>query len=444
MKKALSILLLCGLLLAQTALAEGLPPGAQYIELDRTLTIDDINWPDDMEPLTYRVNTWLYGFLPLPDGAKVLSGYMQYLDEYRNPYMASYVQPEAMLRNEAYAFCVEPDGSVRWELRLADPQAENSFWTPGLLPDGRILMRFMVHDTTFGPKYFIIGQDGFVESMLDHRVLSDAFTPMSLMLTPGGYLGGDSTVVDDHYDRHYDRQTISMDEYDRHVTLLGFDLNPIWTLDMEEYTGAAMNPDALGLREGTLLFDSCSHPEKPEDREAYQAFALQVNPEGGVDWRYTGGQTDRARIVSAVETAEGVLLVESSYDAEGVSQSRLIAMTAEGKERFTVDLSGQEALAAVDYFGEIVPLGDGFVLSGQTETRGETLLAHLDAQGTLLGTLLLAPDADGTIYAHYLKAGADGKTYLYGMVREAGSEERWWDSDAKGFYYTELVPESFE
>lgn len=165
MRKMLSILLLFGLLLTQSGLAEGLPPGAQFIELERTLTIDDIDWPEGMEPVTYAVETWLYGFLPLPDGAKVLSGSVQYPGQYRNPYLTSYADPEEMWRSEAYAFCVETDGAVRWELRLADPQAGSSFWTPELLPDGRILMRFMTGDSTFGPKYFIVVQDGFVESM---------------------------------------------------------------------------------------------------------------------------------------------------------------------------------------------------------------------------------------------------------------------------------------
>lgn len=441
MKKTLSILLLCVMLLASTAMADCMPPGAQLIEFERTQTIDGDNWPVGQTPVSYEVNTGIYGFLPLPDGGKVLSGDVEYPGQYRDAYKSSYANPEDMRRNEAYALCLEPDGTVRWELRLADPQADNSFGLYGLLPDGRILLCFHVYDTSFGPKYFLVRQDGFVESMLEHRMLSEAFTPLSLMLMPNGYLGGDSTAVDDHYDSYYDMWAVSIDERDRHMTLLDFDLNPIWTLDMAPYTGKAMNQDALGLRDGTLVYGNSSHT----DDAGPQAFAMKVRPDGSVAWQYNGGETDYAFIGDAAETDDGVLLVENSYGPEGDLPciSRLIALSSEGEVRFTVDLDKEEALTGMDYFGRIVPLGDGFVLRGSTQTRDETLLAHLDTQGTLMGTLRLSSEADRTAW-YGLTAGADGKTYVSGMVTELRDETTGRTGDSIGFFYAELLPESFD
>lgn len=443
MRKALSILLLCGLLLTQTALAEGLPPGAERIEFEQTQTIDGANWPSSQAPVSYEVNTRIHGFLPLMDGAKVLSGSVEYPGQYRDAYGAGYADPEDMRRNEAYALCLEPDGKIRWELRLADPQADNAFGVNGLLPDGRILLSFRAYDTTFGSKYFIVGQDGFVESMLNHRTLSEAFSPLSLMLMPNGYLGGDSTVIDDQYDAYYDRDSVPLAEWDRHLTLLDFDLEPLWTLDMRAYTGEVKNPDALALRDGTLVYGSSSHPQNDE---GHQAFAMQVRQDGSVAWQYTGSETDYARIVSAAETDSGVLLLEASYGPEGALPciSRLVALSSDGGTRFTVDLGEMEALAGMDYFGDIVPMGDGLVLLGSTQARDATLLAHLDAKGKLLGTLRLSTEAEGSVYTHRLTAGADGKTYLFGMVTEPREEDTGHDGHATGFYYAQLLPESFE
>ena len=192
-----------------------MPPGATMLEAP------------DGEGLLY-----IQRVLPLSDGSIIVGGQVQYPGQYRQGYKSGYADLRYMVRNDGIAMGMDPNGKELWRIRLGDPHADNSLKPVGLLPDGRILMGFVAEDSTFGDRFFIVGMDGVVEEMLPWKTLAAHYPPRSMVLMPqSGYLGGDSTVVDDYYDYHTGRPENPGVLHSREMTLLDFDLNVVWRRD---------------------------------------------------------------------------------------------------------------------------------------------------------------------------------------------------------------------
>jgi hypothetical protein len=171
----------------------------------------------------------VYTFTPLEDGSIVLAGQLRHKGQYREmPNNSHYEDKEMEILTDAIAVCLAPDGTIRWEIRLADPQAENHFYCQGVLPDGRLLMSFRVLDSaSFGSHHFIVSQDGIVEEMLPTSKIAETASPHGIQLMSGGFMTDGSRYIDDIYD-------IYGTEYPTVIIMRDFDLNELWRYDYQQ------------------------------------------------------------------------------------------------------------------------------------------------------------------------------------------------------------------
>lgn len=380
-------------------------------------------------------NTYLYSFLPLEDGVKVVAGYRIFPGQPRETRTTDPVHPQETERTEAYAACLAPDGSTRWTLTLSDPQAINGFRAEGLLPDGRILLRLDADEGTFGTQHFIVSRDGLVEAMLDRRAVAEAFPPKSLTLTPAGYVGGDSTVVDDHYDRHFNPIWDPVyDPCSRDITLLDFDLTPLWTLDMRAFSDAPSNYAFLGLEGATLLYGSTK--EGPEDAD-WRASAMLVDADGSVRWRHVEEGYKESWYSAALPLADGILLAGSSWGATDRHTPMLHKLSPQGDVLFTV-ITNQDGPVTL----EIAPLSDGYV-QRSVHDLNNIYLSYCSPDGDYRGSLLLRSTAEMEHHWTGLAEGADGVLYLHGMLL-AVDPDMHYGYRPEAFYYLPLTEESFK
>jgi len=375
---------------AACAQAGAMPPGGEMLEVFGTEGLLNIG-----------------SILPLPDGGLIIGGQTQYPGEYRQGYRGGSADMRYMVRNDAIAMRMDPAGRELWRIRLGDPHANNSLNPVGLLPDRRILMWFVADDTTFGDRYFIAGPDGVVEEMLPWRTMADIYPPRSMVLMPeSGYLGGDSTIVDDYYDYHTGRSESPGAPHSREMTLLDFDLNLVWsrdTLPLGPWFGNHHYP--VEVRDGIVLYGMSltAVPDgSPEEPLFFTSVVKLDKGTGETVWRLTDEPRSNERGMygarSLVETPDGSLLFTGAY----LEQGRI--------------LGGDEALHT---------------------------LTKLTAEGELLGTLAIGPEADRAPGWLSLTAVPDGTVYISGPITTPYGEETETGGDLIGSFLGTLRPEYF-
>lgn len=380
---------------------------------------------------------WLHSMLVWEDGSKVFGGQISHADWPRDPYKVSYANGDPIVRSDAYAICIDASGETMWELQLADPQADNYFTPIGTLPDGRILLWFDAEDTSFGPQLFVVSRDGLVEEMINHRTLAEAFTPRSLVVTPDGFLGGDSSIVDMHYDRFFNPpEHLMFEPCDTHIRRLNFDLSLQWELDMASIPDAARNPSMLAMEDTTLIYGQTLDND---NASTFETMALLVDDAGGIIWRHVYKDAPDAHFWRAVPMEDGYLLGGSTYAAKE-SIPTLRKLTLDGDIAWSLDVSDWN----IQMIRQIVPLDDGFAVLCMRETNN-ALLCYIDDEGTVLGQMAIPASRDAEYHSLSLEQGLDGKLYLSGNVLT-------WTQDGNGpgayaslgHLFTEITSESFE
>ncbi|MDL2318271.1 hypothetical protein LJC74_04170 [Eubacteriales bacterium OttesenSCG-928-A19] len=404
-----ALLLVCASLTG--AAAETLPPGTQLYE--------------------FKFPFYTSSLVPLADGAVALFGNITHPGEYRDlPDFTGYENKEDEQLQDAYAVCLEPDGTARWSLRLGDPQAQNTFYGKGLMPDGRLLVSFIAYDTTFGSQHFIIGQDGVVEDMLPARRIAESTSPLSLRLVSDGYLGGPEAPIDDIYG----------DDYPRELVKLDYDLNEQWRWNDGQQGWVE------GLEEGPDgFFYSNAWSDDSWSSTGLRIFKL--NREGNVLWSFVEEPVPGANAVYAMEPqADGGVLFVSMYPPDRPADTEwqwptLTLLDADGQRTWSVGYGDR-----VRYIHDIAPLGDGYVLSGMVQDdamASDYLLLYVDAEGTLLGELPVKGDGERMPKPPSLATGEDGAVYAYGMLHGPLDMENLRDGPILGTYYAELSVENF-
>lgn len=387
----------------------------------------------------------------LEDGSRLLGGQVLYPGEYRQPYRANYVDKEDTIRNDAFAMRMAPDGEVIWTLRLGDPQADNYFRTVGTLPDGRILMDFRADDSTFGDRCFIIGLDGVVEDMLSWRDLAEHYSPRSIMFMPqSGYLGGDSTVVDDYYDQRTGRYDEAYSTYDRVMTLLDFDMNVVWQQDFASLGDGIGNNDAMEGKDGIYLYGSEGSNAMAADKEQYLGYTsvLKLDKDTGeILWHLTDApRDDHYGANRLLETQDGGLLFIGAYLPDGEvyevgDQIRtLTRLSPEGEHLWTKRYDLPDNL----WLRDIVPFEDGYVLVGSRWSAFDSyMLIYVRADGEPLGTLTFEETQERAVSMLVLDAAQDGKVYLSGTVHKPNDDLPRRRDELTGLFFGELKLEYF-
>lgn len=409
MKKLVLILLVFCLLMAQ-ANAESLPSNTQFYE---------------SSPYTLEVLT----FTPLPDGAALLAGRMPHPGEHRDmPEHVNYESEAYEILVDAAAVCLEPDGTVRWTLRLADPQGDNSFRCLGLLPDGRLLISFGVNDSeSFGSQHFIVGTDGIVEEMLPVRKIAEKMPPRALELMPGGYLWDASLPIDGIWGEAYPRATVIFD----------FDWNEIWR---QEYSSLLWQPvPVIETPDGYLIGNSTFL----DDRYSFMELSIQKLDRKGVSlWTYKEEPRRHGSISTLLAPPDGGVVFP--FISEGENDTLIPTLKR-------LDENGNPLWAKT--YGNITViwgaavLGDGFLLIGQTSQDNmvhEHLLLHLDGNGDVLAELPVT-GIDGLLPVNpRFSVGPDGSVYLYSNLAEPDDIETRQSGAVKRFFYAKIDETTFQ
>ena len=418
MKKALGVLLLCCLLFSQ-AHALTLPPDAKIYT--------NPNYPMMVNTLT-----------PLPDGAFVLAGCIRHPGEYRDmPENISYEDKEEEILIDAAAVCLNPDGTKRWSLRLADPQAENWFACQGQMPDGRLLLTFRTADSnSFGSQHFIVGLDGIVEEMLPVRKLAEIVPPRSIQLMPSGYFCDGSLPVDDVFG----------EDYPRTIVMLDFDFNEMWRMDHQwAYYNGIERPDGYFYLGGTIGSEGAWY--------GYDDLALSVckiDRNGDKVWEFTEAPLPCFSFAwPLLFPPDGGVAFVGNYTPERTPQS-VNPNEPQPQTLTKLDENGNHLWSrAYDglWFGNAAVLGDGYVLCGQISTDAmdhDYILLHVDANGEVLGTLPIAGDDTLVPGAPSFITDEEGNVYVYASLAEPDDRINRRSGEVKSFFYAKIDENSFQ
>lgn len=415
MKKLLPILLLCFLLAAQAS-AERLPTGAQFY--------NGTTRPMQVSTLT-----------PLPDGGVVLAGSIRHPGEYRDmPENLGYEYKEDEILVDAAAVCLEPDGTTRWSLRLADPQAENNFYCLGLMPDGRLLFGFGTADSkSFGSQHFIVGTDGIVEEMLSARKLAEIVPPRSLQLLPSGYLSDGNAPVDEVFGSDYPRAAVFLD----------FDFNELWRIDYGDKPWGAYG--MVERLDGYYLGGSF-----PVDNDHWALSLLKLDRKGDILWEFTEEPVLANTFAwPLLFPPDGGVMFVGTYTPERTPENSGVAPSPMTLTK--LDENGKFLWSNVYediYIGSAVALGDGYVLCAYPKsdsTSQEVTLLYTDAEGEILGKLPISGSEDRIPIGVGLVAGEDGSVYVYSNLAapdyfKGGGP---WPN-VLGFFYAKIDETSFK
>lgn len=427
------ILSLC--LAATCAQAGAMPPGAVMLEVPETGGLFHIG-----------------DIMPLADGSVIVGGQVQYPGEYRIPYRSDYSNPRDKVRNDAIAMCIDPDGKVIWTIRLGDPQATNFLRPMGLLPDGRILMTFSADDSSFGSRFFIVGLDGVAEEMLPWKTLAAYFTPRSMSLMPeSGYLGGDSSIVDDYYDFRTGRMEYPYSEDNRVMTLLDFDLNAVWQIDLSPLGAQIGNYNKMEIFDGFILLgtESTAGPDMTIGLAPAYTSVIKIDKKtGDILWQLTDEPRTNGMIgaTSLVETPDGSMLFTGAYLApgetldEGEGLAALTKITPDGVPVWTKRYESMD----IESMFDIIPFEDGYVMVGRRQnTLEEFTLLYVDMNGEPLGALYIDEEAGHVTDWPYLAAAPDGTVYIAGSIQTPYDRETGTRGDLIGSYLSVLKAEYF-
>lgn len=430
-------LTLCALLcmccsLPAFAGADAVLPGATLLEIP------------DMEGVL-RIGT----ILPLEDGSIVIGGQVQYPGEAREPYNAMYDSPYATVRNDAIMMKMDGAGRIRWHIMLGDPQASNFFSPRGCLPDGRILTSFAATDSTFGDRYFIMNLDGVAEEMLPWQTLATHFPPNSMTLLPDtGYLGSDSNLVDDYYDSHSGVMEDPARWHRREMTLLDFDLQEVWKIDLSPLGETPNLYAAEGISDGIILLGEEAIAVDGSDAYEWCTSVIKLDKAtGDILWQLT----DTPRVgwtgaSDALELPDGDILFAGRYLAEGetVGEDEQLATLTKITPAGEVVWTRRYDDLGIYWMRDIVPLGDGYAMVGRTQSDAYGyIVLHVGEDGELLGTLTMEHEVDRMSTWASLTPAPDGTVYISGVLYRSLHPQNKEGRDVSGSFLGTLSVEDF-
>jgi len=394
------------MLSSATTIAESLPNNAMIYE-----------HPTD--PLV------VYSFTPLADGSIVLAGQLRHAGQYRDmPDHVGYEHKEMEVLNDAAAVCLAPDGTKRWEIRLADPQAENNFYCRGILPDGRLLMRFAAFDSTsFGSHNFIVNQDGVVEEMLPTSKIAETASPLGITVMPGGYLTDGARYVDAIYGTDYPSSIIMRD----------FDGNELWRYD---YRGDAIYEHIGSITERPDGFIICGESEEWDINAKRVSWIAKLDRDGEVLW-HTTYPTLSFGLSFPCFLEDGGMIFTGYYDP---GHPALIKLDDNGKLVWSIPIDDLVGI------GGVTTVGDGYVLTGTMDVDAmihDYLLLYVDAEGKTIGTLPITGDGGLVPWWPQLLKDENGDIYVYANLAEPDNAETRMSGDVKKFFYAKIDEDSF-
>lgn len=432
-----TILCLAVCLTVSGALAGPIPPDAMMLEVPETGGV-----------------LYASGPLALPDGDLLIGGQVQYPGEVRVPHWANYEDPQFIVRNDAIIMRMKPDGTVRWSIRVGDPQADNFMGPTGVLWDGRFLITFQAEDSTFGDQRFIVSEDGHIEETIPFWKIADHYAPRSNTYLPGtGFLGGDSTVVDDDYDRYSGRMEDPTAWLNRDMTLLDLDLNVVWQINLSPLGPRPGNYNAQEVAGGILLLgdEALAERESPQVQYEYRwctSVVLLDKQTGEILWQLTDAHREgRSGANSAVETPDGALLFTGAYLESGQTLGEdedlatLTKLTMDGEPLWTKRYEDLDVGSLMN----IVPFAEGYAMIGtRLNALDSFIVLYVDEDGEVLGTLALDPDDKQMPGWVMLTEGLSGTVYLSGPVRTLYDRETGTGGELVGSFLSVLEEAHFD
>ena len=366
----------------------------------------------------------VYSFTPLEDGSIVLAGQLRHHGQYRDmPENTGYEFKELEILNDAAAVYLAPDGTKRWEIRLADPQAENMFYCQGLLPDGRLLMTFRAYDSkSFGSHHFIVSLDGVVEEMLPTKKISETTSPIGLTLMSEGFLSDGSRYVDDIYGTEYPTIIIMRD----------FELNELWRYDYSSDSTIGYIGSITERPDGYIIG---GYGEERNDGNP-ASFILKLNRNGELLWQSTEIPIGYDLCSPCFPEDGGMIF--SGIDSPG--HSSLIKLDDNGKLVWSIPIDEVRVISGA------TALGDGYVLTGNVSEDTmvhEYLLLYVDSEGKTIGSLPITGDGNLVPQWPELLKDESGNIFVYANLAEPDNVETRWSGDVKKFFYAKIDEDSF-
>lgn len=416
---------------ASVAAYESLPPNIQYYTM---------KWPFSVGQLT-----------PLSDGSILLTGWITYPGLTRDlPDHIGYERAEDAQNYDAFAVCLGENGEEKWQMRLGDPQASNSFWCKGRMPDGRLLINLTANDGgEFGSQHFIVSQDGIVEEMLPAKQLAGHFAPRSLQLGQTGYYGGMYAPMDD----------IWGDDFPRVLKKLDYSLNELWRYD------GLKNPDGFDCEVIEGVDGSTFVTGSWQPLETYQSgtgghvvSVVKLSADGKVLWEFKDESNDGGFLSfgAALPREDGGILLAGNFAPEsqlaampeGEPLPTLTALSKDGQHQWT------RVYKDIAYIGSVAPFGDGLLLSCSTSSynmaqRHALLYVSMEDGEPLSGVLPVhgGKAVEGSTHglAEWsmgnlpgLAPSPDGEMYVFGMMNDPMDWEERRDGDPRGFFYAKI------
>lgn len=422
--KKWSLVAVCCLLM----MALAIPAGAEMITITPTFhdpANDIADWHLDRRDISDELIQELRGgsfwgnLLPISDDLFVWYGTFQYhnLVQEESFWLSYDVE---MPRSDAYAVATDGDGKRLWSLRLSDPQSVNSFTEARLLDDDRILLKFPDNIGEFGTQYYIVSQEGEVQEMLPSYKAKEYGVKDMLIPMHGGYFAGGYYFDQDAYATMFGPTNF---------TFFDEDLNMLWRYESDDYMASSM--EVTEASDGFLLGGSIWPNYIPDQPMLFQAgqqvpVALKLDLEGNLVWTYIGHELSEGGASILYDTGDGGAMFLTSYDPtvptayEDAVKPTLVKLDNKGQVEWVKRIEGLDLYNT----GELVPFGEGYLVSGYTTENDvmQNYVLYLSKDLELIETAIVdAGESDALLFSVYcsLVPGYDGKVFLQGMTVES-------------------------
>lgn len=384
----------------------------------------------DAQVQTYPVpdNFKPRGLSRLADGSVVFSGVSSDQNNMRPTPFTGETDSEATFPTTyATAFCLSPEGEFRWKMSLGYPGGFTIFDTLGLLPDGRMVLRYMP-DSRDKAQYLIVNAEGDVDETLPAKQLRELGIEPSLRKVTSGFLGGGFTV---------DSQTSDF-VGNATITLLDEEMNVLWRQTHPSLEGYKL---FQGVQTENGFYLSGEMPgELPG---LWTAVVTKLHQDGTLDWVWHGIDGSYALVDSLCVMANGDVLIITNGDPLRASSLDNVTQALPGSLLKVVDGTHTEWVKVTDDESfrllQAVPYGDSCIVAGADWESGMFRLFYLNAAYRVVGTM----DIPGTETEDvgYVYLAVDG-THItaYGYLAPKGSEI--FDS-ASHVYWQTVTAEGF-